>query len=200
MAEKKLSKLTAGVIVVFLLSFYGFPASASEFKASVFEQVENQTKIGKIYVQNSLYRLEQEMQGKKYIVIVDQDACLTKVLSISEGQYVEMACDNQASLLNDPFQALKKMVQSCVIEQLSTEKVSGYDCENSLLIFEGNKVVTQWVSEKLNFPVRYINHYLKNKILELRNIEEGPVDDTLFVVPPSFVKTDKFVKPVDIPE
>ncbi|MEE9555406.1 MAG: DUF4412 domain-containing protein [candidate division Zixibacteria bacterium] len=200
MAEKKLSKLTIGVIVVFLLSFYGFPASASEFKASVFEQVEDQIKIGKIYVQNSLYRLEQELQGNKFIVIVDQDACLSKVLSISHGQYMEMACDNEASINNDPFQTLRKMVQNCVFEQLSTEKVSGYDCENSSLTFEGNKVGTQWVSEKLNFPVRYINHILRDKILELRDIEEGPVDDTLFVVPPSFVKTDKFAKLADKPE
>jgi hypothetical protein len=126
--------------------------------------VEDIPHTGNIYVKDSLYRMDQAQKGDQFIIFVDEEACQTKVFSFSKKEYIEIACDDKLSLENDPFQALRRMVASCDVRYIGLETVNGYECEKSV------------------------------QITELRNIEEGPVDDTLFKLPAGFEKRTKFTE------
>jgi len=187
--------------IVLSLIIIGGPVSlASEFRADTVEQLDSVVLEGRIYVKDSVYRFDQTSAGRKYIVLVDQKACSSRVLSIEDGNYIEVACDDKLSIQNDPIQGHKKIVEGSKIEPAGTEMISGYECDKSELWYKNQKVATQWISNRLNFPVRTITHIFRNRLFELRNIKEGPVSDSLFRIPPSYVKVEKFVKKIDKPE
>lgn len=189
-----LSVFRIGILSCFALSTHGISCLAAEFEAILYEYVGDIPQMGNIYVKDSLYRMDQVQKGDRFTIFVDEEACETKVFSFSKKEYIEIACDDKLSLENDPFQTLRRMVASCDVRYIGLETVNGYECEKSVLSFTGNDVATQWISPELSFPVRIVNHLLKNKITELRDIEEGSVDDTLFIPPTGFEKTVKFTE------
>ncbi len=201
MQHSILSVVRIGILFCIALSSYCVSSPASEFKAILYESMGDITRTGNIYVKGPLYQMEQTFRGEQFLILVDQKDCRTKVFSVGNKEYIDIACDDRLSLKNDPFQALKRMIDSSEVESLGLETVNGYECEKSIISYREEKVATQWVSPKLNFPIKIVNHILRDKITELRDIEEGPVDDSLFRVPAGYEKTEKFGrKPQEPPE
>ena len=58
-------------------------------------------------------------------------------------------------------------------------------------------IMTQWFSEKLQFPIKIINHSDEDMVLELRNIKEGLQDPSLFKVPEDYQQMNMSGQPVD---
>ncbi|OYD17477.1 hypothetical protein CH333_00880 [candidate division WOR-3 bacterium JGI_Cruoil_03_44_89] len=177
------------------------PAFAAQFTADINEHDGEQIKSGKIYVKDSKYRMELEEDGQQIVIIVDQDAGVTRVVVPDEKMYVEMEADDPMSLMNDPFQSLKYTVSIGESKPLGTETVNGYECSKYVISMQGQDVMTRWVSQKLEFPIKIVNHVKQNKFMELTNIQEGSVDDSLFQVPSGYTKWEEpGEKPIDVPD
>ena len=82
---------------------------ANQFKADMVQYIGGESRAGKIYVKDSKYRMEEKEDGQQIIIIVDQEAEITRVMSVAEKKYKEMKATDMGSLMNDPIQAARFM-------------------------------------------------------------------------------------------
>ena len=79
-------------------------AFGGEYIADIINQSAADTVSAKIYVKGSNYRIEIQDEGKPMIILVNQDANITRICDAAEKSYVEIPSDDLKSLMNDPFQ------------------------------------------------------------------------------------------------
>ncbi len=176
-------------------SFYFFAGSrtvgAAQFKADMVQDIGTKSKTSKIYVKDTRYRMEEKDDGQPIIIIVDQDAGVTRILVPMEKKYKEMKTSDVGSLMNDPIQAAKFSATTYQQKSLGIESISGFACDKSSLYHEEQLLMTQWVSKKLMFHLKIVTHGSGGRTMEFKNIKEGPVDDALFQVPAGFTKIEE---------
>jgi outer membrane lipoprotein-sorting protein len=191
-------------MVVLLAMFACNAASASQFTADITIKQGSDTTSGKIYVKDMRYRMDMVEDGHQTFVIVDQIDSVTRVLLPEGKMYIEMGTQDFRSLMNDPFQGVKYTASLGESKHVGTDTVNGYECDKYLIIINDQNTTTQWVSKKLEFPVRIVMDVSETNSVELQNIQENPVGDTLFVIPADYtmMKTDEPAKqpPVQTPE
>jgi outer membrane lipoprotein-sorting protein len=186
MQKKRLLRWSVVLLITMVCSI---PLFAGEFSADMVVQAGGQkgeTTTSKIYVKGTKYRMEQEEDGQDIIIIVDMDAMVTRVLMPSEKMYMEIASDDIQSLANDPFQSAKKTESLGETQLLGTETISGYKCDKYLITREGTDVMTQWISKKLEFAVKVVQHEGEQMTMVLKNISEDKLDDSLFEIPDGY--------------
>ena len=176
-----------GAVVVLALSAFCSSTLAAEFSADMVVVDGGNTATNKIYVKDSKYRIETTEDGQEIIVIVDQEANLTRVLNVNDKAYIEMPCDDMRSLSNDPFQALKVTIETPGIETkaLGSETVNGIECDKTVLLWGGSEFYTYCMSQKYDFPVKIVRGD-SEMVAELTNVVESAVDDGLFELPEGF--------------
>ena len=96
--------LLMGTFVALTLFICCAQARENEFTADMVERISGKTKMSKIYVKGEKYRLEQEEDGLQIIVIVDQDAGVTRVLLPGEKKYIEMESKDPNILIRQNVQ------------------------------------------------------------------------------------------------
>jgi hypothetical protein len=164
---------------------------AGQFKADMVQVFGEKSRTGKIYVKDSKYRMEEKENGEQVIIIVDLDIGVTRVLIPMEKKYKEMKSTDMVSLMNDPILAARFMATKYAKKSLGIEAISGFACDKSSLYHEDQVLMTQWVSKKLVFHLKIVTHGSGGRTMELKNIQEVPVDDVLFQVPSGFIKIEE---------
>jgi len=200
--EKKTFCLRFSVTAAFfLLTVFCGQALTAQFSADMTERYGDMTKSAKIYVKDSIYCIDLVEDGEQIIIIVDQDAKKTIVIPVSTKEYRELAIDDMMSIMNDPFQGYKYSAEMGEERNAGTETVNGFECDKFVVSMMDNDVMSQWVSKKLGFPIKIIAHGPPDKVVELTNIKEGPVDEARFKIPEGFTKwIDPETLPVEPPE
>ena len=196
------SRLIIGGIAVLLLLFFtvGF-AAAGEFSANFKEQQGDNVKTGKISLKDMKYVLEVTEREDQIRVIVDMANKTTTIIQFSAKEYRQIAIDDMMSVMNDPFQGYEYTKQHGDETSAGTESVSGYDCEKFTIVMSDTPIMSKWVSSKLGFPVKVVATGPPDKVIELLDIVEGPVDESLFVLPDGFTAwVDPDSKPGPAPE
>ncbi len=157
--------------------------------------------VQKIYVGQNKYRIEQEENGQQVVVLVDQEAGLTRVLLPGEKVYMEIPSDDLQSLMNDPFQAAKFNETVGEKSKKGTEKVGGYACDVYDVKHDGDVTMQQWVSRKLGFPLKIVIPGEGGRTVELKNIKEAEVEEELFVLPAGYNRvTEPGQRGVEVPD
>jgi hypothetical protein len=177
------------VLTVFVLST---PVLAVDFRADIVQHVSGESKPGQIYVKEMKYRMEQREGGEQIIQIVNQQSGVTLILSPARKKYIESPPNDPETLMNDPFQSARFMVSprfGAVSKRLGRETISGYLCDKYVISQEGTDLITQWISQKLSFPIKVVRHPGQDTFVELTNIKEGPLSETLFQIPSGYTKT-----------
>jgi ankyrin repeat protein len=182
--------LICAIIGSLFLFAYSSCVEAAQFSADMVQHLGEKSKAGKIYVKDSKYRMEEKENGQQIIVIVDQEAGITKVMAVAEKKYMEMKVTDMISLMNDPFQATKASATRYNQKPLGSETINGFECEKSSFYSNDQLLMTQWVSKKLKFHLKIAFHGAGGKTVELENIKEGPVDEALFQVPAGYAKKE----------
>lgn len=167
---------------------------AGQFKADMVQSVGGKSKTGKIYVKYSKYRMEEKEEGRQLVILVDMDMGITRVLAPMEKKYKEMKTTDMGSLANDPIQAARFSAMMYTKKNLGTEVINGYACDKSSFYHENQLLMTQWVSKKLMFHLKIVTHGPEDRTLELKNIQEGPVDEKLFKVPSGYAMLEDPMK------
>lgn len=190
MSFKKVLSIIFLIFVVFACS----KAPEGEFSADMVVSDEEQSVTTKLYVVDSLYRMEQEQADETIIILVNERTGFTHALVPSRNEFLEIPTDDPVSLMNDPFQGLKYTISIAESENLGEDLISGYRCDGYLLKKDDKELMTYWMSQKLNFPIKIINHTANSLTLELKNIKNEKIDRTLFEVPEGY---RKIVRPGD---
>ncbi len=196
MRGKTLIRLLVKTVVLFIMAIFCGQALAGEFSADYKEQYGDNIKSGKIYVKGAKYCMELAEDSEQIIVIVDPDAKKTIVIPVSMKEYRELPIDDMASIMNDPFQGYKYAADMGEEKNIGTETINNFECDKFVITMMERNVMTQWVSKKLGFPIKIVAHGPPDKVMELANIEEGPVDDAKFKIPGGF---KKWIDPESLP-
>ena len=175
------------LIIPFLIALSS--TSLPQFTADMIQKQDGETTTSKIYIENPFYCFEVEEEGEKTIVIVDQQEKTTTLLIPAEKMYMEMGSQSMMSAANDVFQSIDNLTETTKPSLVGTETIQGYECEKYVVTSEGQNIMTYWQSPDLGFPIKVVNE-LVGSTMELTNIQEGDVDDSMFIIPSDYQKMD----------
>ncbi len=160
--------------------------SAAQFSADIVEKSGAPGFASHVFVRDNIVRREIRRAGDFEAVIYRLDKGLMWILQIQDKTYIETDVHPTAWLSADYFDTVKDVAAK---KLLGTEKVSGYECEKYLIYFKDTNrgKVTQWVSKKLNFPlkVRVWTPRAEYTIV-YTNIVEKNLPDRLFDIPANY--------------
>ena len=195
MKRKRLPGFVIALAVVFTVIFSFTPAPAAEFTADIVITGPGDNYTFKLYVQDNMYRLQKvkgPMNMPPYPTIVNRDTAVTWGLNPQMRQYVEMT-DIEKTIMMNPLVGWAATRNNFPKKAGPTETLNGYECKTWIYTESGKSETAAkvWFSEKLGHIVREERFGLnKNPVLELQDIQEGPVDPALFEIPEGYTKLD----------
>jgi len=187
------------------LTLPGLVCAAVEFSADMTEKKDGITSKGKIYVKKTKYRWEKTSNKQKVIVIVDKEKKVTNILNPKEKIFLRLQEGDIRCLSNDPFQTAEYVIDKYITKTikyktktikyktktLGSETVESFVCQKLVTYNQGYKIMTQWVSDELAFPIKIIIHQdEKETIIELSNIKKARPQDKLFSIPAGFTQME----------
>jgi len=173
--------------LMFLLSVCA-PVFGLEFSAVMNTDIEGTITSGMLYFKNGRYRMEGVEAEEELIIIVDERTRITSILAPEKKQYVEIPVGHLRSLANDPFQAVRHAALLGEQRFVRSERLEGHMCDYYKIIVDDQEVMASWVSTTLGFPVKIITMGEPSRTIELTNILDRPLEDSLFEIPPDYVK------------
>jgi hypothetical protein len=186
---RRRAALVTFAAVVTVLAFAAV-AVAAEFSADIAGTVNGQPLSGKFYVKGSNVREEISMPQQKTTLISRPAQKIAWMLDPVHKTYIEMKGNvPDAKALAD--QAMPKGTGPRKL--VGKEKVNGYLCDKYVATSTGKvpSTFTAWVSPKLGVPVKMTQTGGKQTTtIELKNIKEGRVADSLFAPPQGYKKQE----------
>ncbi len=171
------------LVLVFLAA--GTSGFAASFSADMVQTDRGRTKTGRFLMDGHQYRMDMEEDGMTVTVLVDRKTGKTRIVIPQEKEYMELENDDFLSLLNNPFEGYRMMLEKFQSRQGGTEAIDGIPCDRVILSDAGRDLVTAWVARPYGFPVRIENHENGMKA-ELKNIREEPAGEARFQVPAGY--------------
>ncbi len=182
------------------LTFLATSGLAVDFTADLTMTGGSEVTTGKIYVTPDYYRMDIVQSSESVVVVVDRKAAVTRVMSPTLKQYMEMESQDYRSLMNDPFQVIIHMADVGEDKAEGNETITGHECEKRVISMYNEPVITRWVATDLNFPIKIEYHPEGTNSVELVNIQEGSLDPTLFEVPEDYEVMIDPAEVVEIPD
>jgi outer membrane lipoprotein-sorting protein len=188
MVQKKKLKILFPLAVFFILIFLSAISSrAAEFSADMIQKMQGQTQTGKVFIKGKKMRMEMDTPGNKMVHIMLPEQKKTIMLMTKEKMYMEMTAANNPG--SSPSSDKEELEKIATVKQLGTETINGYLCDKLQVIFHDKNqgTSTQWVSKKLNFPIKMVSQTPHGEaVTEYQNIKEGSVPDSSFIIPPGY--------------
>jgi Ca-activated chloride channel family protein len=182
------------IVTVFLaILMTGNLAGAAQFTADLVITGPGEDYAFKLYVKDNMYRLEKvrgAMKFPPFPTIVNRDTGLTWGLNPQMRQYVEMK-DIERTFMMNPLVGWAMTRKGMTEKPGPVETVNGYECETRLYAMPGKSETAAkvWISKKLNHLIREERFGAnENPVLELQNIQEGPVNESIFKIPEGYSK------------
>lgn len=178
-----LNKVTSLLIMFSCICFAQFTADMVTTESGV-------TVTNKFYSENPFYRMDIEEEGQEGYVIVNRTEGVTKVVMPAEQMYMEMSSTGMMSMSNDVFQSIEKQKEQYETNLVGSESINGYECEKYEVLIDGSVVSTYWQSADIEYPIKVVSGANSEMVMELKNITEGDVDDSMFQIPDGYTKMD----------
>jgi hypothetical protein len=188
----KIVRLKPMITLVVLVILLACAATASrvEFSADIFQELGGNTSEGKVYVKGDKMRFENTEAMGGTITIIEMNKANMFVIHPEEKMYVELEATGFDPIIPQSAKASSEISDK---KHLGTEEVNGYECDKYLYTYKDKSlgVITQWVSRKLNFPIKVSFPAPEGVMnLEYRNIREEGVEDWLFQIPTGYRKME----------
>ncbi len=193
MQQKRLFGLFGGMVFGYALFMCGGPSRAAEFSAELIATTPGETVSMMLYVKDSLYRLEQLEGDSRVLAVVNRRTGITTALNPEEKQYKNFSGMESAFL--DPIKAWETLASQLEGKPAGTETIGDYECEKHRYYYpdDTTALMESWVSAKLgHFIKQIVNTGAGHNVLELQNIQERPLADSLFKIPEDYTE---FVEP-----
>jgi|GEM_PF-655842 len=186
------------LIILGLLIIISASVSA-QFTAEMVNTHSGITIKYKIYNDGTNYRYEFEESGEQLVVIVHPEKKLTSVLLPSLKTVQHMEYQSMSSISNDPVQSIRYYRENYLEKPVGTESIHGIEARVFDIFYGSEKLLTCWMSEELNFPLKIINHQQEGVFMEVTGIQTGLQDPALFRIPDDYTEVDSRGRPI-IPE
>lgn len=188
------------IFISFLLFFSTLPfCSLAQWQADMINSVQGSIQNYQVHSDGSKYRYDYNPGDMNGVVIVDPETNVTAIILVDEQMVHYTPSDGMMSRMNDPAQAYGSYLNYGTEKNEGEEMVNGYRCTKKVVIKDGEPFVTQWFSEKLNFPVKMVVHSAEGTYMELQNIRSWEPNPSVFVVPEGYIEVDEKMRPI-IPE
>lgn len=178
-----------GIVIVILLSFPIWMSASfktDSFSAEMIQKMKDQSIQGKLFVKGNKYRMDMTEEGKKISIIVDIPAHKTKLLIHSQKISQEISNTSLKSLSNNPFEAFRYSSEKYESKKSGSEILNGYECQKNEIYDKENKLMTVWMSDELGWPIKIVLEVEPSREVELINIKEEPVEESLFQIPSTY--------------
>jgi hypothetical protein len=183
-------KTTSGILYtafVLLAILVGCDSDGGlQFTADIVMTQGEHTMNGRLFYREPSYRVEMGEDSMIFLLIVDQDAGVTRVFIPQRKTYLEMPINDPRSIMGDPVQSVKSAAATGDSKVLETDTLNGHICDRIRISKDGDDLFTEWVSRELNFPIKIVNHKDKDKAFELVNIREEKLDKSMFTIPAGY--------------
>jgi len=163
----------------------------AELTADLITTRAGQEAAVKLSMKGNKSRMEATKAGTTQIQIYRGDKSVAWDLDPAKKTYVEMPMPDAKPFLSGELG--KSMAALGERKLVGKETVNGYECDRYDFIYKDKSLgtMTQWISTKLGIQIK-MEH--KNPttpgLMELRNIKEGGVPDSVFDIPSGYTKTD----------
>ena len=168
-------------------------AGATQFTADLVITGPGEDYAFKLSVKDNMYRLEKVRGGMKFPpfpTIVNRDTGVTWGLNPQMRQYVEIKDIGKTFMMN-PLVGWAMTRKGMNEKPGPVETVNGHECDTRLYAMPGKSETAAkvWISKKLDHLIREERFGAnENPVLELQNIQEGPVNEALFKIPEGYSK------------
>lgn len=186
-------KMTMLLMIALLVC--ALPAAAMEFSADVMISAGGQQMASKMYNKGDKQRMDMNTPGGTMITVIDLATGKGFTLMPAQKMYMELG-----GMGDESIKQIKEFRSGKVpgnAKKLGSEKVSGYATDIYLIDDPKAGKAKIWYSPKLKYPVKSEGQGPMGKhSMQLSNIKEGGVNDSLFTVPTGY---QKFAMPKGMP-
>jgi hypothetical protein len=181
------------IAILAILIFLGCPsksnADAEGFTADMIQKINNKNIEGKLFVKGNEYRMDLEENGEKLSILVDRESGKTTIIIHSQKAAREIKNTSLQSLSNNPFESYKTSLEKYSSKENGSEAIDGYDCKKIEIYQDDQSLMTAWVSDKLEWPVKIHTEMEPLRVMELKNITAKNLEEDLFKVPEDYKLT-----------
>ena len=175
-------------LLLVALALWPAAAPAAEFSGQMLTRVRETTVPGRIFVKDGKLRQEFIDDKGQTITILRPDKKLIWVILPLERVYMEVPMKPKwpGQFIQIPPDAKQKRL-------VGSERVNGYDAEKlevSVSSREGLERQLYWVPAKLGVPIK-VEVPARKFSSEYKGVQERPLADRLFEIPPGFEKVSK---------
>lgn len=156
------------------------------FSADMIQKLNGQRIEGKIFVKGNKYRMDMTEEGEEISIIVDVKANKTKLLVHSQKILQEISNTSLKSLSNNPFEAFRYSSEKYETIGIGSEIINDYECRKTEIYDKEKKLMTVWISDELDWPVKIVFEVEPSREMELINIKEAPVEESRFQLPSGY--------------
>jgi len=176
------------IAVLILLMAVGCPTKPTTkgFTADMVQKANNQNIAGKIFVKENEYRMDIKEKGEDISIVVNRESGKQKILIHSRKTAQEVLNTSSKSLSNNPFESFYYSLEQNSSREKGTEIINGYECKKIEVYKEDKILITAWLSDSLNWPIKIRTEFGPPKEVELSNIKEETVEENLFQVPKGY--------------
>lgn len=178
---------------------------ATTFTADIVARIFNDDVTGKIYVTDRRYRIDLNVQGmnvdRNPIIIVDRSRGQTILINRDAKTIDKFENFSFQAYMVDPFQAITFLEDNMEKRFVGAETIAGYTCDHYEFYDQDFKLADVWLAKNLQvFPLKahivsgrddgilQVKTNIGDTKLELSNIQEGPVNASIFDVPREFAR------------
>ncbi|MCK5784672.1 MAG: hypothetical protein KAH06_09500, partial [Desulfobacterales bacterium] len=191
MITKCLKVWKIGFASLFILLIFGIGQCwAVSFMADMVVTEKGKQTTNKFFLLDNQYRMDTEDDGMALTILVNRENKKTRVIVPSRKIYLEFANDDLRSMLKNPFEAHLYSMKLYNVKTLGKEIVNNITCDKQEIDLDGQVVMTAWVSQKYNFPIKILNN-LNDYVAELQGVREAHLNSNFFKVPSDFVKQEE---------
>lgn len=184
-----------GFVLGFFLSLAAVGVGhAASFSADLTDTHGGQTRAGRLDFLDGSYRLEVEGSGPPTVVLFDGGAGTTYLLFPSERAYFRAGPNEVLARTISPFGTYAYYAKTKDVQDEGTEAIHGVPCTKKVVSGMGQVFAVAWWAPEFDFPLK-VQSTLPERTMELRNLQQIPLDAALFTVPADWTLMGQETKP-----
>jgi hypothetical protein len=183
---KKFIKCFSAVLIIFIIVGCHTNRTTKVFTADMVQKVSNRNIEGKIFIKGNEYRMDINEKGEDISILVNRESGKQKIVVHSGKTAQEVLNNSTRSLSNNPFESFYYSLEENPSQEKGTEVINGYKCKKIEIYKEDKVLITAWVSDSLNWPIKIKTETVPSKEVELSNIKEETIEGNLFQIPEGY--------------
>jgi len=199
--KKRFIKKSIAILVFIMVVGCLKDTNTLTFSADMVHSLNNRTMEGKIFVKGNEYRMDIVENGEELSILVDRASGKQKVVVHSQKLVQEYLNTSEKSLNNNPFENFKYQLEISSADTIGSEIINGYECTKIEVYDDNKKMLSAWIADTLNWPIKVKTAGTPSKDVTLNNIKEGVVvKGNLFKMPEGYTFQPLKEETEEVPE